>query len=340
MKQTDFAWAITKYLSEYLPGQRNVSTNTMRSYRDTCKQLIIFLNETYGLKPERIAFINITAEHIKNYLNWLEKERKVSISTRNQRLAAIHSFYRYALTEYPDILFESQRILGIKFKKKNHPTIDYLTRDCMGCILEQPDIFTKRGRRDLTLITTLYDTGARVQELIDLKMCDVRLQKPATVLLTGKGDKSRCVPLMDKTKNLLETYMREANLFENGRQQIPLFHNSRYEKFTRPGISYILNKYFNLAREKSPDISFPKTIHPHILRHTKAVHLLEAGVNLIYIRDILGHVSITTTEIYLKAETELKRNALENAYPQIVSQDIPLWTKNTELIQWLKDFCS
>jgi integrase/recombinase XerD len=339
MKQTDFAHVITKYFSEYLPGQRNVSSNTIRSYRDTFKQLIIFLKEAYGLKPERITFSSITAEQIKGYLGWIEKERKVSISTRNQRLAAIHSFYRYAQTEYPDIMFESQRILGIQFKKRKHPSIDYLTQDCLSCLLAQPDISTKRGRRDLILITMLYDTGARVQELIDLKACDVRLQEPATVILTGKGNKTRCVPLMGKTKKLLQAYMRETHLLENGNQQIPLFHNSRYEKFTRPGISYILTKYFNLARENNPDISFPKAIHPHMLRHTKAVHLLEAGVNLIYIRDLLGHVSITTTEIYLKAETELKRNALESAYPQIITQDIPQWTENTELLQWLEDFC-
>jgi site-specific recombinase XerD len=299
----------------------------------------MFLNEAYSLKPERITFSSITAEQIKNFLSWIEKERKVSINTRNQRLAAIHSFYRYVQTEYPDVMFESQRILGIQFKKRKHPSIDYLTPDCLSCLLAQPDISTKRGRRDLILITTLYDTGARVQELIDLKVCDIRLQEPATVVLTGKGNKTRCVPLMDKTKKLLHTYMKETGLLKNGNQQISLFHNSRLEKFTRPGISYILTKYFNLARKKSPEISFPKVIHPHMLRHTKAIHLLEAGVSLIYIRDLLGHVSITTTEIYLKAETMLKRSALESAYPQIVTQDIPQWTENTELLKWLEDFC-
>lgn len=339
MKQTDFARTLTKYLSEYLPGHRNVSSNTIRSYRDAYKQLIVFLNETYNLRPERISFNNIAVDHIKNYLGWLEKERNVSISTRNQRLAAIHSFYRYAQTEYPEILFESQRILGIPFKKKNHPKIDYLRQDCLHHILEQPDVFTQRGRRNLSLMTVLYDTGARVQELIDLKVCDVRLQDPSTITLTGKGNKSRCVPIMRKTKNILKSYMQENHLLENGKQKISLFHNSRLEKFSRPGISYILKKYLHMAKEKKPELSFPQTIHPHMLRHTKAVHLLEAGVNLIYIRDLLGHVSVTTTEIYLKAETELKRNALENAYPQIVTQDIPLWTENTELLKWLEDFC-
>ncbi|MGB4590348.1 MAG: site-specific integrase [Clostridiaceae bacterium] len=340
MKQTDFAYTITKFLSEYLPGQRNVSPNTIRSYRDTYRQLIIFLHETYGLKPERIIFRNITPERVIGFLRSLEEVRGVSINTRNQRLAAIHSFYRYAQTEYPDILFESQRILGIPFKKRNLPTVGYLSRVCLSSLLAQPDTSTKRGRRDLTLITMLYDTGARVQELIDLKACDVRLQEPAIVTLTGKGSKSRCVPLMEKTKKLLESYMREIHLLDNGRQQTPLFHNSRYEKFTRPGVSYILTKHLNLARDRNPDILFPKAIHPHMLRHTKAVHLLEAGVNLIYIRDLLGHVSITTTEIYLRTETELKRKALENTYPQIDKQDIPIWEENTELLQWLTDFCN
>jgi site-specific recombinase XerD len=133
--------------------------------------------------------------------------------------------------------------------------------------------------------------------------------------------------------------MEENHLLDNGRQQFYLFHNSRFDCFTRPGVTYILNKYDDKAKKANPETPFPESLHPHMIRHTKAVHLLEAGVNLIYIRDLLGHVSITTTEIYLKAETELKRVALEKAYPEIVTQDIPLWTENTELLQWLDDFC-
>lgn len=339
MKQTDFARILTKYLSDYLPGQRNVSHNTIRSYRDAFKQLLIFLNEVYHLKPEKISFSNLAIDHVKSYLRWLETERKVSISTRNQRLAAIHSFYRYVTTECPEMLFESQRILGIPFKKRKHTSIDYLTKDCLKSILEQPDVITKRGRRDLSLVTVLYDTGARVQELIDIKVCDVRLKDPAIITLYGKGNKSRCIPLMKRTKNLLMSYMKEYFLLANGNQQLPLFHNHRLEKFTRPGITYILNKYFQMAKKSNPEIHFPKTIHPHMLRHTKAVHLLEAGVNLIYIRDLLGHVSVTTTEIYLKVNSELKRKALEEAYPKTIMQDIPLWKENTTLLNWLDNFC-
>lgn len=339
MKQTDFARILTKYLSAYLPGQRNVSPNTIRSYRDTFKQLLIFIQETTQLSPEKVSFHEVESETIRSYLHWLEAKRKVSINTRNQRLAAIHSFYRYATIEIPDVLFESQRILGIPFKKRKRVPIDYLQKDCLQSVFEQPDVSTSKGRRDLTLMTVLYDTGARVQELIDVKVCDVRLQEPPVITLTGKGNKSRCIPLMKKTKNLLTSYMQEHHLLDNGNQQFPLFYNHHFEKFTRPGITYILKKYFQMAKEKEPTILFPSTIHPHMFRHTKAVHLLEAGVNLLYIRDLLGHVSVTTTEVYLKTDTESKRKALENAYPSDVIQNIPVWTENTELIEWLKNFC-
>lgn len=339
MNPTNFAKIVTQYLSVYLPGERNLSSNTIQSYRDVIKQMLKFFIDSYGLKPERITLEDITANRIKEFLSWLEKEKGVSVNTRNQRLAAIHSLFRYAQSECPEVLYESQRILGIPYKKRHHTIIPYLSMECLKSLLEQPDHSTKKGRRDLAIISTLYDTGARVQELIDIKVYNVRLSNPSTITLTGKGNKTRCIPLMDKTKQILSVYMDENCLLDNGRQQSYLFHNSRLECFTRPGISYILNKYFKKAKQTNSEILFPESIHPHMLRHTKAIHLLESGVNLIYIRDLLGHVSITTTEIYLRTETELKRIALEAAYPDIVTQDIPLWTENTELLQWLDKLC-
>jgi len=339
MKQTDFAKTLTQYLTDFLPGQRNVSPNTIKSYCDTLKQYLIFMQGEQRIRPEKISFASLTVLSIKDFLRWLETIKNVGISTRNQRLAAIHSFLRYAQTENPEILFESQRVLGIPFKKKPQPTILHLSMNQVAYLLEQPDESTKRGRRDLTLMAVLYDTGARVQELIDLKVCDVRLVPPATITLTGKGNKKRNVPIMAKTRNLLQGYMAENHLFENGRQQSPLFHNSRHQPFTRPGITYILGKYFNQAKLSHINEIFPDSLHPHMLRHSKALHLLESGVNLIYIRDFLGHVSITTTERYLKFDTELKRKALEAAYPQVVSRDIPAWEKNTDILHWLQNLC-
>ncbi len=339
MKQTDFAKTLTRYLTDFLPGQRNVSPNTIKSYRDTFKQYLIFMQEEQQIKPERISLASMTLLSIKDFLHWLETSKNVRISTRNQRLAAIHSFFRYAQTENPEILFECQRILGIPFKKNQLQTIPHLSMNQLAYLLEQPDTSTKRGRRDLALMAILYDAGARVQELIDLKVCEVRLAQPATITLSGKGNKKRNVPIMAKTRGLLEGYIAENHLLENGRRQSPLFHNSRYQAFTRPGITYILDKYFKQAKLSRVNEVFPDKLHPHMLRHSKALHLLESGVNLIYIRDLLGHVSVTTTEMYLKFDTELKRKALEAAYPQVMSPDAPAWEENTDILKWLQDFC-
>ncbi|MTI96613.1 MAG: integrase [Firmicutes bacterium] len=340
MKQTDFAKTLTRFLMDFLPGQRNVSPNTIKSYRDAFKQYLTFMQEEQRIKPEKISFASATTLSIKEFLLWLETSKNVSASTRNQRLAAIHSFFRYAQAEYPEILFESQKILGIPFKKKQQQTILHLTMTQLAYLFEQPDTSTKRGRRDLALMITLYDTGARVQELIDLKVCQVRLAQPAMITLTGKGNKQRVVPILAKTRAILEGYMAENHLFENGRQQNHLFHNSRYQAFTRPGIAYILNKYFFQAKISHKEEIFPETIHPHMLRHSKALHLLESGVNLIYIRDLLGHVSVTTTEMYLRFDIELKRKALEAAYPQVVTQDAPAWEENIGILQWLENLCN
>ena len=339
MKQNDFARIMTKYFSGFLTSVRNVSSHTIRSYRNTFRQLLIFMRDVKSIPPERLNFKDIKADTIVEFLVCLEKNNNISISTRNQRLAAVRSFYRYAQAEYPDYLLEMQRIINIPFKKKPRPVVGYLTKEEMKLLLDQPDVGKSKERRDLALMAVLYDTGARIQELIDLCVKDVRLHSPATITLTGKGSKSRPVPIMGNTVVLLSKYMDDFNLKDNGRQQNPLFHNSRNVKFTRPGICYILNKYFLRAKENSPGIILCDSIHPHMLRHAKAVHMLESGVALIYIRDFLGHVSITTTEIYLKMETELKRSALEKVYPDVVTQDIPEWREDTELLQWLDDFC-
>jgi integrase/recombinase XerD len=339
MKQTDFARTLSRFLAEYLPNQRNVSTNTIKSYRDTFKQVLVYYDSELNIKPEHLTFKKIKSENIRDFLTWLEQKRKVGINTRNQRLAALHSFYRYTQSEHPEIMFECQRILGIPFKKRAKKTIEFLSQECLKYILEQPDTSKKRGRRDLTIMATLYDTGARVKELIDLKTSDVRLTKPATITLTGKGNKRRSVPIMEKTRDLLENYLKENRLLENGNQDHPLFYNSNRHPFTRPGITYVLEKYLKQAKISHPEVLFSGSLHPHMIRHTKAMHLLEAGVNLIYIRDLLGHVNITTTEIYLRVNTETKRKALESVYIEVVTQDIPVWDEDTDLLNWLQDFC-
>jgi site-specific recombinase XerD len=333
MKPTDFAKALSHYLAVYLPGQRNVSANTIKSYRDTFKLFLRYCKQGCNLSTERLCLRHIDKMLVLGFLGWLEKDRNNSASTRNQRLACIHGLYRYMQIEDPVGLLSYQQILSIPIKKTSTSTINHLTPEALKLILAQPDTSKANGRRDLTLLCVLYDTGARVQELVDLCVGDIRLEPPPILTLTGKGRKKRQVPVMPNTQALLKQYMDEALPVQDGMQDHPLFFNRQRGKMTRAGISYILDKYVSQAREKSPII--PGKVTPHVIRHTKAMMLLQAGVSLIYIRDLLGHVDIATTEIYARADTEMKRQALEKAYPEMVAANLPHWEKDEALLAWL-----
>ena len=333
MKPTDFAKALSHYLATFLPVQRNVSTNTIKSYRDTFKLFLRYCKQDRHLSIERLCLKHIDRKLVLGFLDWLEHDRNNCVSTRNQRLACIHGFYRYMQIEDPAGLLPYQQILSIPMKKTQAPAIHHLTPNALKLILAQPDTSKTNGRRDLTLLCVLYDTAARVQELVDLCVKDVRLEPPPILTLTGKGRKKRQVPVMSNTEALLKQYMDEAFPVQGGMQEQPLFFNQQHRKMTRAGISYVLDKYVSQAREKSSII--PDKITPHLVRHTKAMMLLHAGVSLIYIRDILGHVDIATTEIYARADTEMKRKALEKTYPEMVTANLPHWEKDETLLAWL-----
>lgn len=333
MKPTDFAKVLSEYLAIYLPGQCNASLNTIKSYRDTFKLLLLYCKQNCHLSIERLCLKELNKPLIIGFLNWLEKERNNSITTRNQRLACIHGFFQFVQLEEPAGLLNYQQILSIPIKKTQTKTINHLTPDALKLILDQPDYSTTNGRRDLTLLCVLYDSGARVQELVDLKLKDIRLNQPPVLTLTGKGRKTRQVPIMSNTESLLKQYIGETFSTQNEQQDYPLFFNHQRRKMTRAGISYILDKYVSQARTTSSII--PCKVTPHVIRHTKAMLLFQAGVNLIYIRDFLGHVDIETTEIYARADTEMKRKALENAYPDIVANNLPNWQKDEALLTWL-----
>jgi Site-specific recombinase XerD len=203
----------------------------------------------------------------------------------------------------------------------------------MQLLLSQPDKTTPKGRRDLTLLSILYDSGCRVQELADLKVRDVVLSYPAVLVLTGKGKKVRRVPLLKNGLALLEYYIQENSLNKPWKSDYPLFVNKQHHKLTKEGIAYIISQYVHSARKISTIV--PEKVTPHMFRHSKAVHLLQAGVNVIYIRDFLGHEDIKTTEIYAKCDTELKRQAIENAYPELVDVNLPDWSEDRSLLEWL-----
>ena len=265
-------------------------------------------------------------------MDWLEVSRGNSASTRNQRLAAISSFCAWMQTEDPARMASYQDILAIPAKKHLHPNMHHLTVEQTRRLLAQPDRSTRQGRRDATLLATLYDTAARVQELADLTVRDIRLQHPAMAALTGKGRKTRHVPLLTNTAAILTSYLAEYRLDRPGHDDHPVFFNQHGTKLSRGGIAWIIGKY--LTRAEDPQLT-DADVSPHTLRHSKAMHLYEAGVPLPYIRDILGHVDLSTTEIYARASTEAKRKALEAAYPDISSDDLPEWNHDPGLLDWL-----
>lgn len=340
MKKADFSYYLTSFLGKYLPGQKNASPNTIESYAATFKLLLTYCEEKKKVKPQHLNLSFFTRDTVIGFLDWVEKERGCTISTRNQRLVPLHSFFRYVLKDFPQDLYEIQKILGIPNKKTPKTIVPFLTGEEMKILLDMPDATTKEGLRDLVLLVVLYDSAARVQELIDLKIKDVRISNPCIITLTGKGNKRRQVPIMDKTKKLLENYINNQKV--NGgisKGDNYLFVNQKKQKLSRWGISYIINKYVKMAEKDSKfTISFPVT--PHVFRHSKSVHLLQSGVNLIYIRDFLGHCDCSTTEIYARADTEMKRKAIEAAYSDVLPiKDLPMWTDDTDLIMFLNSLC-
>ncbi|MDR2571551.1 MAG: site-specific integrase [Oscillospiraceae bacterium] len=332
-KVTDFANYLKLFFTTYLAGVRNLSKNTIMAYRDTFRLLLLFCQNVCGIKPEKLIIKMLESKLVIQYLDWLQTERKSSVSTRNMRLAAIHAFFRYLQAQEPEYLFICQKILLIPFKKCTKTVIQHLTPEQTTLLLKQPNMKTKNGRRDVTLLSVLYDTGARVQEICDLRVRNVRLEHPALITLTGKGNKARHVPLVGNTVNLLKIYMLANGMFQNGKQDMPLFFNQRHAALTRKGISYILQKY--VAKLKDMDI--PQKVSPHKLRHSKALHMLKAGVNLLLIRDILGHSSIQTTEIYAKVDMETKRKSLESVYSDITPEKLPDWNQDDNLMDFLQN---
>lgn len=331
---SDFAFLVSSFLTNYLANVRNVSSNTITSYRDSIVQLLIYMNEICGIKQERIYTKDISSEIVTGYLSWLEDERKCSIKTRNLRLVAIHSLFRYISVQKPEYMFQAQQILAIPEKKNIQPVVKYLQTEEIKKLLAAPDASTRKGVRDQALLCLLYDTGCRVQELADLKVRDLRLTCPEQVSLTGKGRKTRNVPLLKETASILKRYISLYRLDQISKQDTPLFFNVHGSKLTRQGITYILQKYAEAVNLNE--------ITPHVLRHSKAMHLTEADINPIYIRDFLGHADLKTTQIYSKTSTAMKRKAIEKLTDTMIPQtddkttESTDWNKDSDLMNWLK----
>ena len=336
MKPTKFAHYLNKFFIVYLPSIGGHTPTTVDSYRYAFILLLSYMEEC-GIPAESLDICHLTRHNLLGFLDWLQTSRHNSIATRNQRQAAINSFIKYLMYEYPDNLAEFQNILSIPIKKAPQKEVSYLKSDGVKLLLEQINTSTRNGIRDFAMLTLMYTTGIRVSEMIGIKVKDVSLGQPPTLLVHGKGQKSRYVPLTTHAVSALRQHIELHQLDQEKHLSNWLFVNHMGEPFRRQGINYIVGKYFDMAKKKKGDI-IPNKFSPHGMRHSAAMGLVESGVDLIYIRDLLGHTSITTTEVYIKTDAAKRREAIEAASKEIVPSEDAQWEQNSKLKDWLKTF--
>jgi len=324
--------AIRDYFADHLPCLRGTSPHTIHSYRDSIVLLLRFLSQQRNKPVTALDLTDLDPPGILAFLSHLEQERRNSVSTRNVRLSAIHAFFHFVAARNPEHLELAQRVLGIPFKRTRQRAIDYLEYEEIDAILKAINRATPQGRRDYALLATMFNTGGRVQEIADLRTCDLQLTKPFQVRLFGKGRKERYCPIWPQTATVLRAFCQERNL--DLRSESHVFLNHRGQPLSRFGIRHILARCLSLACERAPNLR-KKHLHPHSVRHSTAVALLKSGVDLSTISHLLGHASPTTTNRYAKVDLEMKRQAIAKVKPVPRRFRTP-WSSDRTVLDWLE----
>jgi site-specific recombinase XerD len=318
---------VQRFFQEYLRAHRGMSSNTVFAYRDAIKLFIIFLGQHVGREPRNLSLDHLHADAVLAFLEDIEA-RGNSVATRNLRLSALRTFFSYLAVQDPLRAAQCQRVAAIPLKQWSRPLIGYLEVEEVKAILGCIDQTSPLGRRDYALLSILYNTGARVQEICDLKGEDVS-HSPPLVVVTGKGRKTRQVPLWPQTANLLAEYMKGHDPGEK------LFLNARGAPLTRLGVYHVIKMRAKAAADTLPALA-KKKIGPHTFRHTTAMHLLQSGVDLNVIKSWLGHVHVATTHAYIEIDLEMKRKALDRCTPVNDGSELnDLVRKNEDIISWL-----
>ncbi len=307
---TEFAALLQRFFAERLIQQQNVSPRTVAAYRDTFRLLLNYAEHVTGKPPVKLALCDFDAVLVLDFLAHLEAERHNTVRTRNARLAAIRAFAHYVALQSPPALYLAQQIIAIPMKRFERPMLEFLSRDEVRALLAAPGMATWCGRRDTVMLALLYNTGARVSELIGIRVADVTLATTASVRLHGKGRKQRTVPLWKETATEIRQWLKYADL----RDEQPLVPNRSGLVMTRTNVAERLNLAVNSAIKKCPQLS-GRRISPHTWRHTTAMHLLQAGVDLTVISLWLGHESPITTHGYVEADLAMKERALTAIVP-------------------------
>jgi integrase/recombinase XerD len=319
---------LQNFFVDFLVNQRRVSTQTLASYRDAFRLLLQFVREQKKIEPSAVRVGDLNVELILSFLEHLERDRENSIRSRNQRLAAIRAFFRLIALRDPESVSQAAQVLAIPFKRTDRRVIKALSREEVEAILSVPDLTQWNGRRDHALLLTLYNSGARVSEVISLRCSQVHFGTSTFLQLHGKGRKERIVPLWPKTANILKAWFRELE----GNEDSLAFPSVRGRPLTRNGVNYILQQAIASATEKQASLR-DKRISPHSMRHTTAMHLLQSGVDISVIALWLGHESIETTHVYLEADLATKEHALKKLAP--VGKEVSRFKATDEVLAFL-----
>jgi integrase/recombinase XerD len=323
---------IHDYFSDHLPRLRGSSPHTVLSYRDSIVLLLRFLAEQCRKPVADLDLADLDPPGILAFLAHLEEQRNNGVPTRNVRLAAIHAFFRFVAFRNPEHLDQAQRVIAIPFKRAATRAIDYLEYDEIDSILKAIDRTTPQGVRDYALIATMFNTGGRVQEIVNLRVRDVQLIKPFQVRLFGKGKKERYCPIWPETAAVLRSFCKQRKIEIS--PEAHLFVNHRGQPLSRFGVRHILSQRLEAARSIAPTLA-RKRLHPHSMRHSTAVALLKSGVDLSTISHMLGHASPTTTNRYAKVDIEMKRKAIAKLRPVSRKSRTP-WVKDSTILDWLE----
>jgi site-specific recombinase XerD len=334
MMNNSFSFYVQRYFSSFMVAQNNYGANTLSSYSYTFKLLLKYL-AVANVKKNNLLITQVDKECILDFLKWLDTERHNSISTRNVRLAHLKSFYHYVYTEAPHLAMHCDKIIGIPFATAPVRPPLSLTEEATGALLNSIDSTNRNGLRHLAILALLYDSACRVQELIELKVSDIQLEKNCRVYLHGKGDKHRIVLILPETEKILRKYIGAFKLNPSD----TLFCNRSGEALTRQGVRYIMRKYTNIVKNEYPEEAVLKA-HPHLMRHSKATHLVNSGINILNVKDFLGHESVETTQIYVTSNPEVTRKAIEKASAKTVagSEDYYTPSEKEELLDFLETF--
>jgi site-specific recombinase XerD len=324
-----FPALLQAFFTDRLMRQRQASPETIASYRDAFRLLFIFAEERLGKPPSALEIEDLDAPFVVAMLCWLEEQRGNCARTRNARLAALHSFFKYAALHDPAHSAVFQRVLAIPGKRFDRAPVEYLTRPETEALVAAPDLTTRAGRRDRTMLLVTAQVGLRVSELVGLDCVDIILEGGPHVRCTGKGRKDRCTPLRKESVAALRGWLEERN----GRPAEPLFPNARGKRLSRDGVEYLVRKHAAAAAEECPSLR-RKRITPHVLRHTAAMDLLQHGVDRSVIALWLGHETLETVNIYVHADLKMKEQALARTAPL----DVPSgrYRPDDQLLRFLK----